>query len=119
AFLAALAALQLFGLALQFHYGYRPFVRPPRRVAFSWDMFSTPIVRCDVRWDPPLRVGERTVRSLSDTGWVLEWDAVYGSEAAYRAGARGGCASAAGPTVAHLRCFAVDGGTSSDDVVCP
>jgi hypothetical protein len=82
-------------------------------------MFSIRISRCDVSWDPPLRIGDRSIPAMRDASFPLEWDVTCDTIDDYRYEARLGCNFATGPTTAHLLCFTPDGRTSTDDITCP
>jgi hypothetical protein len=75
-FLAALIALQVDALWTQFQHGYSPLRAAPERVAFSWDMFSIPIERCGISWEPALAIGPgyKTLRAFAPR---FEWDPLY------------------------------------------
>jgi hypothetical protein len=118
AFLSLLGLAQAGALVAQVVRGYRPFIHAPDRVVLSWDMFSTAISRCDVRWDPPLDVGGRPVARLHDTGLPIEWDPVYDHVADYQATAAIGCTRAARGTTVTLLCFTSDGETVHDAFHC-
>jgi hypothetical protein len=118
-FLALLFVPQAVAFGLQFAGGFRPFVKAPGRVPLSWDMFAIRISRCDVRWDPPLRIGSARIPAMRDASFPLEWDVTYDTISEYRHEARLGCNYAVGPTTAHLLCFTPDGRTSTDTVTCP
>ena len=85
----ALAALLVFvqGRAVlgQFQRGFRPFGHPPTRVAWSWDMFSIPIERCVMSFDPPVSTPERRLASFrSEVRAPFEWDFADNSVAGYK-----------------------------------
>jgi hypothetical protein len=104
-FLAAMASIQGAALLQQFELGFVPFMTNPRRVPFSWDMFSIPIERCGITWDPPLPITARGLPSLRATAPALEWDPVYNAVPDYIAAARYGCSFQKAPTKVHVRCF--------------
>jgi hypothetical protein len=118
--LGLLVLLQLAGAARQVKHGFVPFVHPPTRVRFSWDMFSPDITRCDVAWSPPLRVGERTIEKLGDVAPTLEFDVVMGELGEYRALALQGCDHrTAKATRAAITCQTPEGHFVDVDVACP
>ena len=59
-----LAFVQARAIVGQFQEGFRPFGHPPTRVAWSWDMFSVPIERCVMRFDPPIEFSGRRMGSF-------------------------------------------------------
>src|SRR5262249_39155039 len=73
---AGLVIVQALAFGAQIKAGFRPFGAPPRRVPFSWDMFAVRIERCDLRWDPPLPLGDG-VTHLHDMAPAVEWDPVF------------------------------------------
>ncbi len=83
-FLFGLVLVQLIAFLLQFKAGFRPFTQNPVRVPFSWDMFSIPVERCVVEWDPPLNDGKRVIRRFHDLGLPFEWEPVYNTAEDYR-----------------------------------
>lgn len=89
--LGLLAVPQVWAQVEQVRGGYRPLRTSPTRVSYSWDMFSTPVERCDVRWDPPLRVEGVPVSSMSDRSPPLEFGTVYDSREDYRGFAWDAC----------------------------
>ena len=91
-FVLLLALPQAWALAEQLRLGYRPFGHAPVRVPLSWDMFSTAISRCDVRWDPPLDLGPKKLARMREAGVTLEWDPVYDRVEDYAYAGRIGCA---------------------------
>jgi hypothetical protein len=108
-FLLFLIVPQGHALAQQFRLGYRPFGQAPQRVTLSWDMFSTAISRCDVRWDPPLNAEGRPLARLHDSGTALEWDPVYDRVEDYMHAAEYGCVYGRPHTTATLQCFTFEG----------
>lgn len=118
ALVVLLAGLQLGACGLQWQRGFRPGVTSASRVAYSWDMFATPIDRCALRWSPALPVAGG-VGQLSDVGRPLEWTPVFDSVAQYQAAGRAGCALADAPTRVVLQCFLADGGVLHDQFDCP
>jgi hypothetical protein len=106
--LAGLVAVQAIAFGTQIRAGFRPFGGPPGRVPFSWDMFAVRIERCDLRWDPPLRLGDDVAR-LHDVAAPLEWDPAYDRRDDYREVGRRGCVFAQAPTRVTLRCFTPEG----------
>jgi hypothetical protein len=89
-FLAALIGLQADALATQFRHGFSPLRAAPERVAFSWDMFSIPIERCGISWEPALAIGAgyKTLREFAPR---LEWDPLYNEVGDYLETARLTC----------------------------
>ena len=118
-FLTLLAVPQVVALGEQVALGFRPFGHEPRRVPLSWDMFSVPIARCDVRWTPPLNMDGHSVARLRDTGTALEWDPVYDRVEDYTLAARYGCEFASVPTTAQLRCVTSEAAVALDSFACP
>ena len=110
--------LQLLALAAQFALGFRPFLTEPTRVPFSWDMFAVPIERCDLRFSPPLRRGDRMIGSLRGAGPPFEWDFVQNRVASYRALAASICEEAEHPARIALRCYLPEGRAVNDAVDC-
>jgi hypothetical protein len=106
--LAGLVTVQALAFGAQIRAGFRPFGAPPGRVAFSWDMFSVRIERCDLRWDPPLPLGSGVAR-LRDVAPLLEWDPVGDRLDEYREDGQEGCSFARVPTRVILRCFTPEG----------
>ena len=106
--LAGLATVQAVACGAQIWTGFRPFGAPPIRVPFSWDMFSVPIERCDLRWIPPLPAGKGLGR-LRDLAPLLEWDPVGDRVEEYRETGREGCFFARVPTRVLLRCVTPEG----------
>jgi hypothetical protein len=116
-FLAALVAPQARGFVTQLTAGFVPFSHAPQRVAFSWDMFSVPITRCTIDWDPKVKVGGALVGRLHDRGQPLEWDPVYDRAEDYALAAKAECAYAKG-TNTIIVCFHQDGRTTQDELHC-
>lgn len=117
-FVLVLVLAQLTALGVQFARGYRPFFHAPTRVPLSWDMFSTAISRCDVRWEPPLPHPSGRFARLRDAGRALEWDPVYDRVPDYIAAGMGACRRATEPTLVHLACFTSEGRSLSYDLPC-
>lgn len=122
-FVAAALALvflpQLGALALQVHRGFVPFGSTvPDRVALSWDMFATDVVRCDVRFDPPAPMAHGDFSSLRAASSPLEWDIAAHSVEGYRAVVDALCEKAGPPLRASLVCFHSDGSVSRDEIRC-
>ena len=103
-FVTAIVLLQAAAIARQFQLGFIPFVTVPTRVPFSWDMFSIPIERCGIAWEPELQLGERRVPTLRSLAPALEWDPVYNTVQDYLAAARFGCNFRRAPTIVKLTC---------------
>jgi hypothetical protein len=100
--------------------GYRPFVTSPTRVSYSWDMFSTRVERCDVRWEPALQVEGRSVSSMTDRSAPIEFDTVYDNRDDYRAFAFDACATFGRPgTTTTLRCALPNGTVEETHERCP
>ena len=118
-FLSALAAVQIFALAKQFWLGFRPFAQAPKRVALSWDMFSTEIERCTLDWNPPLKTPMGTLKSLSDLDANIEWGVVANSARVYGVWGKWGCQWSDKPTQVKLKCFATDGQERRYGFDCP
>jgi hypothetical protein len=117
-FLAGLITIQATAMATQFRVGFVPFRAVPTRVPFSWDMFSIPIERCGIEWEPALPVANRSVPSLRSLAPALEWDPVYNLVADYVAVARFSCVFRKAPTRVRLACMTRH--TASDYVFdCP
>jgi hypothetical protein len=89
-FLATLITVQLGAIATQFRRGFVPLRAAPERVPFSWDMFSIPIERCGISWEPALSIG-RGYTSLRGFTPRLEWDPVYDHVSDYLTVARLTC----------------------------
>jgi hypothetical protein len=106
--LAGLVTLQALAFGAQIRAGFRPFGGPPGRVPFSWDMFAVRIERCDLRWDPPLPLGDGVDR-LRDVAPALGWDPVFDRCEEYREAGLEGCYFARGPTRVILRCVTPEG----------
>jgi hypothetical protein len=107
-FLALLGLGQAHAMIGQFQRGYVPLLAPPVRVPFSWDMFSIPITRCDVQWDPPMPMG-RGYRHFRELGTALEWDPVYNTTEGYVFAAFAGCRWKTQPTHVRLVCMTPEG----------
>jgi hypothetical protein len=107
-FLACVIAVQASALATQFADGFLPLRAAPGRVAFSWDMFSIPIQRCGMTWEPKLAIGPgyETLRSLAP---ALEWDPVYNSVEDYVSVARLTCQPVFGATRVIVDCVTARG----------
>jgi hypothetical protein len=103
-----LVTVQALAFGAQIWSGFRPFGAPPLRIPFSWDMFAVRIERCDLRWDPPLPIGNGVAR-LRDVAPALEWDPVYSRREHYREAGRRACYFAEVPTRVLLRCFTPEG----------
>jgi hypothetical protein len=117
--LAAVFLPQVAALATQAYRGFVPFGRTaPERVALSWDMFATSIVRCDVRFDPSAPLVHGTFSSLRAASSPIEWDIAAGSIDGYRAIADAVCKKAGPPLRASLVCFLPDGSVSRDAIEC-
>ena len=116
-FAVVLFGAQLAAFGRQLAAGYRPFGPPPVRVALSWDMFATHIERCDVRWDPPLPIGNGLAR-FADLAKPFEWFPVYDRIATYRNVALAACARVQQPTRITLRCWLPDGTRPRQELRC-
>ncbi len=117
-FLLVLALPQVAAIGKQVANGFRPFGHAPGRVPLSWDMFSTAITRCDVRWDPPLTVDGQRIAALHDIGLRLEWDPVFDRIEDYVWAAKYGCSHAERPTTTTLTCFTFEGKRVDDAFRC-
>jgi hypothetical protein len=118
--LVVLAAVQLRAEAAQLAAGYLPFVRPPVRVAYSWDMFAIRLDRCAVTWDPPLWIEGRRVAAWRDRVWPIEFDSVYNDVGSYAVVAQAACAYRSAPaTRVALRCDLADGSVDDRSFDCP
>jgi hypothetical protein len=118
--LTSLAAIQLGAQIVQFRRGFRPALRPPTRVAFSWDMFAVAIDRCSIGWDPPLFVEGKSISSWRDRTYPIEFDCVYDQVSGYEAAATQGCAfRGSAATVARLMCPRRDGTFDERTIHCP
>lgn len=116
----ALFVPQAVAQVLQVQRGFRPFVQSPTRVSYSWDMFSTRVERCDVRWEPPLVVEGRSVERASDRSAPIEFDTVYDDREDYRGFAYDACTRFARvPTTSHLRCALPSGEIVEIHDPCP
>jgi hypothetical protein len=80
-------------------------------------MFAVRIERCDLRWDPPLPLGDGVAR-LRDVAPTLEWDPVRGSREEYRKAGLRACDFAEEPTRITLHCFTPEGDVD-DAFDCP
>ena len=120
ALLALLAGLQLHAEIEQVESGFRPFSHAPARIAYSWDMFAIRLDRCAVRWDPPLTIDGRPVRSWRDRVWPIEFDSIYNDVGRYDQVARAACAYRSEPrTRVSLECYLGDGGVEDHGFDCP
>ncbi len=121
--LLGLAAPKVWAEIEQVRLGFRPLRTSPTRVAYSWDMFSTPVERCDVHWDPPLPIDGRAISQMSERGAPIEFDTVYDSREDYRGFAEGACSTFAArgptPTTITLRCARMDGTVEETRELCP
>ena len=118
--IAALAGLQVRAEIGQIAAGFRPFVHPPSRVAYSWDMFAIRMDRCAIRWDPPLSIEGQQVARWRDRVWPIEFDSVYNDIRSYEIVSTAACAYRSAPaTVVTLQCFLGDGGVDEHSVDCP
>jgi hypothetical protein len=113
------AAFQLTMLTRQFALGFRPLRHDPQRVCFSWDMFATPVVRCDLRWDRPIVLGGCQVSALSDLNAPIEWNVILDTLAAYRHFAATSCKLSPAPQSVELQCFLPNGTVRKERYVCP
>jgi hypothetical protein len=117
--IAVLFLPQVYALALQVHRGFVPFGRTvPERVALSWDMFATSVVRCDVRFAPPASMAHGAFSSLGAASSPVEWDIVASSVDGYRVVVDALCQKAGPPLHASLVCFLPDGSVSRDAIDC-
>jgi hypothetical protein len=107
-FLVNVAMLQAVAFVGQFASGFVPFVHPPSRVPFSWDMFAVEIERCDIEWTPALPIGDG-VSTLSGTAIGIEWFPVFDRVDAYRRFATHYCQAAQEPTNVRLHCVTPEG----------
>ncbi len=103
-FLLSFVLVQAHAMLGQVRQGYRPFTAVPVRVPFSWDMFSIPIARCDVQWDPALPVG-RGYHHFRDFGAPFEWDPVYNAPGGYVYAALMGCRLRKAATRVSITCM--------------
>lgn len=118
--LGGLAAPQIWAQVDQVRSGYRPLRTSPARVSYSWDMFSTPVERCVVRWDPPLRVAGETVSEMNDRSPPIEFGTVYDAREDYRGFALDACATFGSPgTTITMRCALPSGTVEETREVCP
>ena len=113
------AALQLTMLTRQFALGFWPLRHDPQRVSFSWDMFATPVVRCDLRWDRTIVVGDRQISALSDLNAPIEWNVILDTLAAYRHLVATSCKISPAPQSVDLHCFLPNGTVHKERYVCP
>jgi hypothetical protein len=118
--LALLAVVQISALSWQFVDGFGLFLNEPRRVPFSWDMFSNPVERCTLNWLPALHVENQTLAKLRDLTLPIEWDVVYDSIDDYKAIGAYMCAHhAAAPTRVNFHCYLHNGSELRDEFSCP
>jgi hypothetical protein len=102
-YLAPLVVVQAWAQVEQWREGFRPFVAPAKRVAFSWDMFAVRVERCTIKFDPPIAIGDRTLTSYASMRAPLEWDVVWDRVSDYETVARQlACEKNA---VADMTCF--------------
>ena len=121
-FILILFVPQLPAFSLQFTRGFVPFVHEPGRVPLSWDMFSTPVERCRLEWQPPLSIPGRRLGSFAELGTRLEWDVIYDHVSDYRQTGRLFCLLGAGERVPRrmaLDCFLPSGIEIRDENTCP
>ena len=104
-FMLVVGALQFAAFARQFELGFVPFRSVPTRVPFSWDMFTIPIERCGIEWEPALPLTAAGVTSLRSLARALEWDPVYNTVQDYGAAAYFGCKFRKAPTRVHAMCL--------------
>ena len=118
--LTSLVVLQLGAQVVQFRRGFRPALRSPTRVAYSWDMFAVAIDRCSVDWDPPLAIEGQSISSWQARTYPIEFDCVYDEVSSYEAAAGVGCAfRRTTATVARLVCPRRDGTIDERTIDCP
>jgi hypothetical protein len=104
--MCAMATIQVGAFARQFQLGFVPFSAVPVRVPFSWDMFTIPIERCGIEWQPPLPITKTGVPSLRSLAPALEWDPVYNAVPDYLAAAQFGCRFRTAQTNVRVTCLA-------------
>ncbi len=118
--LGGLVVPQVWAQVDQVRSGYRPLRTAPTRVAYSWDMFSTSVERCVVRWDPPLHVEGETVAEMNDRSPPIEFGTVYDDRASYRGFALDACATFGAPgTTITMRCALPNGTVEETRESCP
>lgn len=118
--LGGLVVPQVWAQVEQVRSGYRPLVTSPTRVSYSWDMFATPVERCAVRWDPPLRVDGQAVSEMNDRSPPIEFGTVYDTREDYRGFALDACATFGRPgTTLTMRCALPNGTVEETREVCP
>ena len=105
AFMLAVGAIQVTAFGRQFELGFVPFRSVPTRVPFSWDMFTIPIERCGIEWEPALPLTPAGVPSLRSVAPALEWDPVYNTVQDYLAAAHFGCKFRGAPTRVRATCL--------------
>jgi len=122
AFILVLFVPQLIAFFLQFKEGFVPFVHEPRRIALSWDMFSTPVERCRLAWEPPVSLPGKALGSFVEMGTRLEWDPMFDHVDEYRQTGQVFCLLGGGKIAKSrivLDCFLPSGVESRDDIPCP
>jgi hypothetical protein len=112
------ALLQLSMLTRQFVLGFWPLRHDPQRVSFSWDMFATTVVRCDLRWDSPVVLGGRHLSALSDLNAPIEWNVIFDTLESYRLFAATSCSLSPAPQSVDLHCFLPNGTVRRERHVC-
>ena len=113
-----LAFLQIRGFVGQFTHGFRPFQTNTTRQNFSWDMFSIPIVRCDVSVDPPVTLGGVTIHRLRDLSPGFEWDIVGNDVGGYIYFGSLLCDGEPGKHVFTLTCANPNGTVTKQAIAC-
>ena len=118
--LGGLVVPQVWAQIEQIRSGYRPLATSPTRVSYSWDMFSTSVERCDVRWDPPLRVDGKLVSGMNDRSPPIEFGTVYDDRESYRGFAFDACDrfEGHGATIT-MRCALPNGTVEETRERCP
>ncbi len=118
-FLVGLVLVQVIAFAFQFKSGFRPFLQEPIRVPFSWDMFSIPVERCVIEWDPPLSGGKRVIRRFHDLGLPFEWEPVYNKTEDYHSAGFQFCSLwGTKQTRMKEKCFLRDGTVRENESNC-
>ncbi len=117
--LVALALVQATMFAKQFYLGFVPMRTEPQRVPLSWDMFATRVERCNLRWDPPVRIEHTLWRDFSELHAPLEWQVIFDRTATYRTFARETCRYTKVPTRILLHCHLPNGTQTDETLACP
>ncbi len=120
-FLFLLSGGQLYAFKRQFDLGFQIGKQAPVRVPFSWDMFATRTERCEICWNPPLRLkGFGQVTCLKDLSQPFEWELIYDQKSVYQWVAQWACyQDQATGRMIHLQCFGLDGGVEESSIPCP